>query len=271
MKIWLKYLLGITIGIVLGIFISPENIIFKDVLTFLTKLTINIGRYTIFPIVFFSIGYGTFKLKQEKRVGMVYLKTSSYIIASSTLLVLIATGIVLLFSPDRIPIIIENQTSYNFPGYKNILTSIFPKSLFQIFSENSNFLLPVTILGFLLGYNFSFDKVMTRPAYQLFDAMSRIFYHIGSFIVEILGFGMIILAANFTMQIIHTPQLVLFNQLIILLTINTIVVIFGVYPAFIYFLGGKQNPYKIIFAILGPSLAAIASGNSYFTLTSLIL
>lgn len=154
MKIWLKYLLGITIGIVLGIFISPENIIFKDILNFLTKLTINIGRYTIFPIVFFSIGYGTFKLKQEKRVGMVYLKTSSYIIASSTLLVLIATGIVLLFSPDRIPIIIENQTSYNFPGYKSILTSIFPKSLFQIFSENSNFLLPVTILGFLLGYNF---------------------------------------------------------------------------------------------------------------------
>ena len=271
MKIWLKYLLGITIGIVLGIFVSPENIIFKDILTFLTKLTINIGRYTIFPIVFFSIGYGTFKLKQEKRVGMVYLKTSSYIIASSTLLVLIATGIVLLFSPDRIPIIIENQTSYNFPGYKSILTSIFPKSLFQIFSENSNFLLPVTILGFLLGYNFSFDKVMTRPAYQLFDAMSRIFYHIGSFIVEILGFGMIILAANFTMQIIHTPQLILFNQLIILLTINTILVIFGVYPAFIYFLGGKQNPYKIIFAILGPSLAAVASGNSYFTLTSLIL
>ena len=271
MKIWLKYLLGIIIGIVLGIFISPENIIFKDILTFLTKLTINIGRYTIFPIVFFSIGYGTFKLKQEKRVGMVYLKTSSYIIASSTLLVVIATGIVLLFSPDRIPVIIENQTSYNFPGYKSILTSIFPKNLFQIFSENSNFLLPITILGFLLGYNFSFDKVMTRPAYQLFDAMSRIFYHIGSFIVDILGFGMIILAANFTMQIIHTPQLVLFNQLIILLTINTILVIFGVYPAFIYFLGEKQNPYKIIFAILGPSLAAAASGNSYFTLTSLIL
>lgn len=112
---------------------------------------------------------------------------------------------------------------------------------------------------------------MTRPAYQLFDAMSRIFYHIGSFIVEILGFGMIILAANFTMQIIHTPQLILFNQLIILLTINSILVVLGVYPAFIYFLGGKQNPYKIIFAILGPSLAAIASGNSYFTLTSLIL
>ncbi|MCK5152945.1 MAG: dicarboxylate/amino acid:cation symporter [Spirochaetales bacterium] len=270
MKIWLKYLLGITIGIILGIFIPPGNIIFEDTLKFLNELIINIGRYTIFPIVFFSIGYGTFKLKQEKRISSIYLKTIAYIITSSTLLVLIATGIVLLFSPDRIPIIIENQISYNFPGYKNIFTSIFPMSLFQIFTENSNYLLPVTFLGFLLGYNFSFDKVMTRPAYQFFDAMSRIFYHIGSFIVEILGFGMIILAANFTIQIIHTPQLVLFNQLIILLTINTTLVIFGIYPVIIYFLGGKQNPYKIIYAILGPSLAAAASGNSYFTLTSLI-
>ena len=81
---------------------------------------------------------------------------------------------------------------------------------------------------------------------------------------------MIIFATNFTLQIIHTPQLVLFNQLIILLTITTILVIFGVYPGIIYFLGGKQNPYKIIYALLGPSLAAAASGNSYFTLTSLI-
>jgi len=270
MKIWIKYLLGIILGVVLGIFISPENIVFKEVIQFLTELTINIGRYTIFPIVFFSIGYGTFKLKQEKLVGIIYLKIITYILASSTLLVLVATGIVLLFSPDRIPIIIENQTSFNFPGYKNILTSIFPMSLFQVFSENSNYLFPVTFLGFFLGYNFSFDKVMTRPAYQLFDAMSRILYQIGRFIVEILGFGMIILAANFTIQIIQTPQLVLFKQLIILLTINTVLVIFGIYPAIIYFLSGKQNPYKIIYAILGPSLTAAASGNSYFTLTNLI-
>lgn len=270
MKIWLKYLLGIIIGIVVGIFIPPENMILRDVLKFLNELIINIGRYTVFPIVFFSIGYGTFKLKQENRISSIYLKTGAYIIASSTLLVIIATGIVLLFSPDRIPIIIENQTSYSFPGYKNILTSIFPMNLFQVFSDNINFLLPVSFLGFLLGFNFSFDKVMTRPAYQLFDAMSRIFYHIGSFIVEILGFGMIILAANFTVQIIHTPQLILFNQLIILLTINTTLILFGIYPALIYFLGGNQNPYKIIYAILGPSLAAAASGNSYFTLTSLI-
>ena len=271
MKIWLKYLLGITIGVILGTFISPENIVFKDILEFLAELTINIGRYTVFPIVFFSIGYGTFKLKQEKRVTAIYLKTIAAITVSSTLLVIIATGIVLLFSPDRIPIIIENQISYNFPGYRDILRSVFPISLFQVFTENSNFLLPVTFFGFFLGLNFSFDKVMTRPAYQFFDAMSRILYHIGSFIVEILGFGMIILAANFTMQIINAPQLVLFNQLIILLTINTIIIIFGIYPAFIYFLGGKQNPYKIMYALLGPSLAALVSGNSYFTLTSLIL
>ena len=271
MKIWLKYLLGITIGIILGTFISPENIVFRDILKFLTELTINIGRYTVFPLVFFGIGYGTFKLKQEKRITAVYLKMIAAIAISSTLLVLIATGIVLLFSPDRIPIIIENQISYSFPGYRDILKSVFPMSLFQIFTENNNFLLPVTFLGFFLGLNFSFDKVMTRPAYQLFDAMSRILYHIGNFIVEILGFGMIILAANFTIQIIHAPQLILFYQLIILLTINTVIIIFGVYPAFIYFLGGKQNPYKILYAIMAPSLAAAASGNSYFTLTSLIL
>jgi len=270
MKVWLKYLLGIIIGITLGAYISPENIAIGNLLEFLSKLTINIGRYTVFPIVFFGIGYGTFKLKQEKKTGQLYLKTGIAILISSTLLVLISTGIVLLFSPDRIPIITENKITYNFPGYKNFFFSIFPMNLFQIFSENNNFLLPSAFLGFLLGSNFSFDKVMTRPAYQFFDAMSRILYQIGRFIVEILGLGMIILSANFTLQIINTPQLVLFTQLIILMSISTFIIIFALYPAFIYFMGGKQNPFKIIYALLGPSLAAIASGNSYFTLTSLI-
>jgi len=270
MKVWLKYLLGIIIGITLGTFISPENIAIGNLLEFLSKLTINIGRYTVFPIVFFGIGYGTFKLKQEKKTGHIYLKTGIAILISSTLLVLISTGIVLLFSPDRIPIIIENKITYNFPGYKNFFLSIFPMNLFQIFSDNNNFLLPSAFFGFLLGSNFSFDKVMTRPAYQFFDAMSRILYQIGRFIVEILGLGMLVLSANFTLQIINTPQLVLFKQLIILMSISSFIIIFALYPAFIYFMGGKQNPYKIIYALLGPSLAAIASGNSYFTLTSLI-
>ena len=77
--------------------------------------------------------------------------------------VVIGTLSVLLFSPDRIPIIIEVETYLTIPGIKEVLLEIFPRNFFLVFINNGNFLLPLFFLAFFLGLNFSFDKVETRP------------------------------------------------------------------------------------------------------------
>jgi Na+/H+-dicarboxylate symporter len=269
MKIWIKYLLALILGTLLGLYLLDSSAADGEALPFAAELVLHIGRYAVYPLVFFSLAYASFKLRMEHRVLGTYLKSILAAAVSGVLLTLIGLGAVLLLSPERIPIIIETERAYSFPGYREILFSVFPDNLFRIFRESGDFLLPVGFFAVFLGLNFSFDKVVTRPAVELFDSLSRIFYHIGKFVLEILGLGLIVLSAYFVVSLRATEELDLFNQLVLLLALLAAFIILGVYPVLFYFLSGRENPYKQIYALLGPLLTAAVSGNGYFSYISL--
>ncbi len=269
MKIWIKLLAGSIIGLLLGLFL-PVGDSGHEVFSYISKLVINIGRYAIFPLVFFSLAVGTFELKSEKKILRVYGRTALYMIAATVLLAVIGAVSVLLMAPERIPIVIEHELMFDRPGIKEILLQVFPQNLFLVFGGNGSFLLPLSFLAFFLGLNFTFDRLITRPAVQFFDSMSRIFYHINTFMVEILGIGMIALSAFLVLRAFGAPEIGLYKQLLLVLSIDTIMVLFGIYPGLLYLLLEKENPFRWLYATLGPAIAGLVSGDGYFSLGFLI-
>jgi aerobic C4-dicarboxylate transport protein len=265
MKIWIKLFAGSAIGVLLGVFLAPEAST-TELFAFLSELVINIGRYAIFPLILFSLAIGTFELKNNKKVMRVYGRTIMYLVITSALLAIVGAVSVLLMAPERIPIVIEEEIAFSTPSVKDILLMVFPRNLFQVFNDSGQFLLPLYFFSFFLGLNFSFDRLETRPAVQFFDSMSRIFYHINTFVLEIIGLGMIALAGFLVMQTIATPEIELYYQLLLVLGIDTAVILLGIYPGLLYLLAGRRNPYRWLYAVLGPALAGVVSGDSYFSL-----
>ena len=263
MKIWIKLLAGSAIGLLLGFFLPIESI---DLLEYFTRLATNIGRYAIFPLVFFSLAVGTFELKSEKKVLRIYGRTLLYLIATGALLAVIGAGSVLLMAPERIPIVIEEEILFSTPSFKEILLTIFPRNLFTIFNDSGAYLLPVSFLAFFIGLNFTFDRLITRPAVQFFDSMSRIFYHINTFVLEILGLGMIAMSSFLVSRMVFTPEMQLYRQLLMVLGIDTAIILLGLYPGMLYLLTGRRNPFKWLYGILGPVIAGFFSGDGYFSL-----
>ena len=152
-----------------------------------------------------------------------------------------------------------------------ILRSLFPRNLFQVFNEPGNYLLPVAFLGLVLGLNISFGGQTTSPVRVLLDALSRVFFRINSLVVEIMGIGMIAISAYFIIQLRSTPALELFSQLLVVLLVDILVITFGLIPLLFYlFTQGKQNPYRWLYALAAPALAGIISGDNYFSTAILI-
>lgn len=270
MKLWIKYLLAATIGVILGIYVFPTGESAYQNTQFAAQIVLHIGRYALFPLIFFSLAYGTFRLRMDRRTLAVIGKSFLIIIATAALLVGIGTGIVLVIAPERIPIIVETEMVHAFPSFKELIFQIFPNNLFNIFTGDGNILFPVVFFSLFLGLNFSFDKVLSRPVVQVFDSLTRIFYHIAKFVNEILGLGLIVLSAYFIVHLRRTAELELYSELLLLIGILTAFIIFCIYPILLYFLTGRQNPFKHLYAILAPSIAAFFSGNSYFSLVPLI-
>jgi Na+/H+-dicarboxylate symporter len=217
-------------------------------------------------MVFFSAAVALSELHREKRLWPVLGRSLAYMALGTLLLVLIGALFILLFSPERIPITSRRETEVIFRSWNDTIANLVPKNLFQILTGGSDFLLPLYLLSFVLGLTFPFDRAVTQPTVDLFDSLSQIFYHLNSFIVEILGFGMIVLSAAWLTQIRAIQDIQLYLQVSVILASAAAFVLFVALPAVLWFFGGRENPYKWIFGILGAGLAAFFSGDSFFSL-----
>ncbi len=262
MKIWIKLLIGSLIGLAAGFFIPVQAQGFFDSLT---GLLVGIGRYALFPFIFFSLGIGTSELRQEKRLLRVYASALKYLLLSAALLIIIGTLSVLVFPPERIPITIEAEKAFVPVSVIEGLKVIFPRNLFTVFFGGGDFLLPVMVLAFLLGLNMDFDRQLTRPVVQIFDSLSRIFYHLNSLIVELFAIALIVIAATRVSHLTHA-DLGMYKQIIIIVAVDVALVAFGVFPGALYLLGIRENPYRWLYASIGPAIAGLFTGDQYISL-----
>lgn len=267
MRIWIKLLLGGIIGLALGLFLPTAEGGTANTLSVITQIIINIGRWVLFPLVFFSLAVAIYELQQDKKVLAVVGRSILYLAATTAMLVIFGIVTVIAFSPSRIPIIDEQHVAFTLPTFKQILFDLFPTNLFAIFTGDGNFLLPIYFLSFFIGLNFSFDRLITRPAAQIFDSLGRIFYHINSFVVEILPIGMIAVAAYLLIGLRSATDLGLFSQLLLVLAIDVAVILFGLFPVLLFYLGGRENPYRWLYATTASAIAGFLSGDAYFSVT----
>ncbi len=268
MKIWIKLLIGIILGLIIAI-VLPSKQDAAIHLNNISEILIQIGRYAVFPLVFFSLTIGTYELKLDKRVFRVYGRMFLYMILSTAILVLLGVTSVLLLSP-RIPIVTMKVPPPQIPGFMETLFSIFPQNAFGVLVGDGNILLPVIILCFILGANLTFDRVITRPIIQLFDSLSRTFYHIISLVVEIFWVFTICITANVVVQIALVENLQMYGELILILVINIVVVVLGIYPGLLYLIDRETNPYKLLYAALAPALSGLITGNEYLPVAMLV-
>lgn len=264
MKIWLKLIIGMLIGVLLGkLFVRTAEV--KEVFDFLSILVIHIGRYIIFPLIFFSLVMGTFELRRDKKILAVYAKTIVILILTTVFLTVIGAATVMVLAPERIPIIFEEEKLFQLPNVKDVILSIFPKNLFRVFFEYGGVLLPLVVFSILLGVNIGFNPQYTKSVIQFFDGLSRIFYHINSLFVELLGLGLIaVVTAQFTT--LEPTDFSLFKQLLIVIGIDLILIICVFYPLLIYLVAGKRNPYRWLYASIAPAITAFLTGDELLSI-----
>jgi Na+/H+-dicarboxylate symporter len=260
MKIWLKYLIAAILGVALGLVVPlAESMGILDVLTL---VSLNLGRYMLLPILFFSMPIAVHELLDDKKL----LRTGARSVAYSVLAVFIMTiiGIAggLLLSPGRIPLSTDASFSVDpIPTLREISLAMVPANPAQTLLS-IDFILPLALLGTMVGLALSFDRSATKPALTLFDSISRISWQINSFFVEILPLPLILISAARTISIARTARLAIFGRMLAVLAIEVVIVVAIVLPLAIYLANGRKNPFKLLYGLLAASLAGAITGHA---------
>jgi Na+/H+-dicarboxylate symporter len=269
MKIWMKYLVGAILGLAIGLVLPLGDSALQSTISFLATLSIRIGRYALVPLILFSVPIATYELNEDKDFWRILGRTLAIIVASVIVFVLVGIVSAAVAAPARIPLLQDANQAAKAPNYQDILLSVFPTSLFSALSSSGDFLLPVYFLAVILGFAFSYDKLATKPAVSLFDSLSRIFYQINTFFAEFLGVLVIAVTAFNVLALRSVVKSEVYRPLLIVVCIEVLVVTFVAIPALLYFVCGKKQPYKWLYALAAPALAALVSGDVYFPLGSL--
>ncbi len=266
MKLWLKYLIGVVLGIFLAVIFPENSVRGLDFLDFINNLVIHIGRYMLLPVLFFSISTACFNLREEKQILKSGIWIFGVLIASSVLLVLIGLVSSLIVNLDRLPVPYKNDNLNTTLDIGTLITSIFPTSGFEVLL-NGAYLLPCFIFAGLAGAGATSDKSASKPAVTLFESLAHVCYSVMSFFTEILSIGFIALMCKWVLNFSVLWKSKIFNSLILMLTVDFFVAALVIYPLILRVLCHDTRPYRVLYASICPVLAAFISGDTNLTLT----
>ncbi len=269
MKIWIKYLTGVLIGLAFALVAPHQNAVFAEITEFLSSLVVHFGRYSLYPVLFFSFTIGVYELRESKSLFKLGGITTAIIIITTILVTVTALISVLIRNPSRIPIFVEGATEIGKIDIPGSLKQLFPSSAFESFT-NGLFILPLCIFGGFAGAGCTVDRNASKAALTLFDSLSRVSYAIMSFFVDFVSIGMIALSVNWLIQFRTMLASKVFTDFMLLLTFDFLFLALVAFPALVRLVCGKCNPYRVLYAGVASILAAFFSGDANMTLPVLL-
>ncbi|WP_406034279.1 dicarboxylate/amino acid:cation symporter [Treponema saccharophilum] len=265
MKVWIKYLIGIALGIA-AYFILPTKVSSVGVvISGISEFAVRFGRYSLMPLLFFSASYAFFRLRDSRTL----LKTSSWtiLLVFAFTLILLVMGIMsaLIVKIPRIPITGERMTELPSVSIRSLLMQIFPYSGFDSLKDGV-YLLPAFVFAGFAGAGCASDKDSSKPVISLFESASRLCYGISSFFVEWFSVGMIAVSCNWILSARPYFESRTFVPLVILLTVDFVIFAVVVCPLVIRLVCKDPRPFRVLYASICPLLASFFSGDSNISL-----
>lgn len=265
MKVWIKYLLGVVIGIIAAFILPTDSAAFMRFLSFLTELIIHFGRYIVVPLMFTTAIVAVNKLRSSKILWKTVRWTFSIIVLSSLLLTIVGLTSILLVKLPRIPITVDVVTeTYNL-DVKGMVLSLFPYSAFEAIREGS-FLLISFIFAFFIGWESASDEIVHKPVFALADSCSRLFYNIANFFTEILSICAVALVCYWTVNFRAIIEPGIYTPVIIMFIIDFVIVAGLIYPLILRLVCHDPHPYKVLYASIAPMILAFFTGDTNLVL-----
>ncbi|MFW5694692.1 MAG: cation:dicarboxylate symporter family transporter [Alkalispirochaeta sp.] len=265
MKIWMRYLLGTSAGIVVGVLIPLSGgdtyILLRD----LSEILFRTGRFFFFPMVFFAAIVATDELRDDRTAIRTMITAGIVLVAALALAVVVGALSVLVLQPQRIPPMVQEGRAGAAPEILSMLTEAIPGNAFRLFVAGDNMLLMVVVFGMILGATLRYDREITSPVSLVADSANRILYRLNAWLTQVIGFALVIPTAMVVAGTRQTEDLMLFGQLLLVVVTAALLVGAVAYPLTLFLLDREHaRPVSWLYRMTPPAVAALVSGDVFF-------
>lgn len=193
MKPWIKVLLGLFLGIMVGL-IAKQEIAF---LTVIGKIFINLLKMLVGFIVFASIVPGICHIHDPKKLGRIGGKTLLYYFC--TTLIAISFGVLCSFFLQPGKELSSLMSSKIVPeigkySFLTFITSLLPISPIGSFAEGN--VLQIIVFSMFVAYAIILAGEKGKPVLHIIESFAEIIYVLPRFIMKLVPYGVFALIAT---------------------------------------------------------------------------
>ena len=184
-KIFIALILGIIVGMALT---NHASVAVKYIKPFGT-IFLNLIKWIVTPLVFFSIMAGVISMRDIKKVGSVGVKTLVYYLCTTAFAITIGLFLANL-AKGLFPVLKTTDLEYAASepvNFMDTLVGIFPSNFFAPFVEAN--MLQIIVASLIIGFSLLLIKQQREIEYELIDILNDVFMKAMEMIVSLSPIG----------------------------------------------------------------------------------
>ncbi len=194
MKLWVKVLIAMGLGVVVGLVFGERAVILKPI----GSIFLSLINMIIVLLVLASMTVGITSIHDPQKLGRVGLKT--LLLYLSTTIIAIAIGLMVaqIFHPGS-ALKLELVTEINLPdtpSISEIILSVIPENPMRSLVEGN--VLQIIVFSLFLGVSINFAGEKGRPLLELLESLADVMYRLTSIVMEFSPVGVFAIMASVT-------------------------------------------------------------------------
>ncbi|MGD2169352.1 MAG: dicarboxylate/amino acid:cation symporter [Chlamydiota bacterium] len=191
MKSWLKILIGLGAGILVGAIMGPKAQIFQV----FGKAFIYLLTMLVLLIIFSSLIVGICHIHDPKKLGRIGIKTLSFYVLTTILAASLGVFLVNVFTPGvglELSVKAEPISSASW-NLSDFFLSLIPSNPFASFANGS--ILQVIVFAIFLAIAIIYSKEKAQPLLKLMESVAHTMHTLTHFVMTLAPYGVFALMA----------------------------------------------------------------------------
>lgn len=192
MKLWLKMLIGLGLGIIAGVILGPHAQVLKPI----GSAFLGLLNMLVVPLVFSSMTVGVTSIQDMRKLGRVGLKTLILFTATTAIAIVIGLAFAKFINPglgmglqaEEIKVTVNDT-----PKLSDIFLSLIPQNPIGSFASGQ--ILQVIVFSIILGLAINFAKEKGRTLAQFLESLSSVMFSMTAMVMKIAPFGIFAIMA----------------------------------------------------------------------------
>lgn len=260
MKLWVKILIALILGIGTGIILGPRAEYLKPIGT----IFLNLISMIIVPLVLASMTIGITSIHDPQKLGRVGLKTLALYLMTTLIAIVIGISFAKFFGTGQgleLASTVKEIKNIETPTLSEIFLSVIPKNPFLSLVEGN--ILQIIVFSIFLGISINFAGEKGKPLLEVLESLADVMYRLTSIVMEFSPIGVFAIMA-WVSGSFGTKVLVPLTQFVATYYFACLVHVLVVFCGLLWFSG--LNPWPFFRGMGDAIMMAFSTSSSSATL-----